>query len=86
MIQKLESSFVNHLRIILLPNVDIAHLESLQEQLHIRPRKKEILNSMDIFAVVLDIGTASRKYDLFKRVIHALFTYQINKITATKVE
>ena len=84
MIQKLESSFVNRLQIILHPNVDIAHLELLQEQLHIRPRKKEILNSMDIFVVVLDIGTASRTK--FKRVIHALFTYQINKITSTKVE
>jgi len=65
-IQKLESSFVNRLQIILHPNVDIAHLELLQEQQHIRPRKKEILNLMVIFVVVLDTGTASRTK--FKRV------------------
>ena len=84
MIQKLESSFVNRLQIILHPNVDIAHLELLQVLLHTKPRKKEILNSMVIFVVALDTGTASRTK--FKRVIHALFTYQINKIASTKVE
>ena len=51
---------MNRLQIILHLNVDIAHLELLQELLHTKPRKKEILNSMVIFVVVLDTGTASR--------------------------
>ena len=74
---------MNRLQIILHPNVDIARLELLQEQLHIRLRKKEILNSMVIFVAVLVTGTASRTK--FKSG-HSLFTYQINKIASTKVE
>ena len=51
---------MKHLPTILLLNVDIAHQESLQAQLHIRLKMKEIPNSMVIFAVVLVIGSASR--------------------------
>ena len=57
---KRASNFAKHSQIILLLNVDIARLELLQEQLHIRLNMKEMLNLMVIFAVVLAIGTASR--------------------------